>query len=112
MNRERHFIELDEQAVLKLPFLGPQGRRIYVTCGESGMTETRELFIQRPDAFATDLIGLLNGLKKGEISEIRYQCGFDGFLRIFLGEKGMLLGEYSSESMKSLDDLRHRLRIP
>jgi hypothetical protein len=111
MNRERHFIELDEQAVLKLPFFGPQGRRIYVTYGKCDMTETEELFVQRPDAFATDLIALMNRLRKGEISEIRYQCGFDGFLRIFVSEKGMLLGEYTSESMKSLDALRHKLKI-
>jgi hypothetical protein len=111
MKPERHFVELDEQAVLKLPYRGPLSRRIYLILERDRMSETRELFIQRPDAFTTSLIAAINELKSRQISEIRYSCGFDGFVRIFLNEKGKLVAEYSCESTKSLNDLKDKLGI-
>ncbi|MCW4044895.1 MAG: hypothetical protein NWE94_05195 [Candidatus Bathyarchaeota archaeon] len=72
---------------------------------------TKELFVQRTDAFTTDLIDLLNSLKKGEIFEIMYSCGFDGFIRIFLDEHGKFLGEFSSKSEKSLQEVKSKLGI-
>jgi hypothetical protein len=111
MGPKRHFMELDETAIMKLPFVGPLSRRIYATLDKDGTPITTELFIQKPDAFTTSLIGLINRLKSREISEIRYLCGYDGLVRIFLNEKGKPIGEYSCESMKSLENLKDSLQI-
>lgn len=84
-------------------------RRIYVITQNQTSTTTRELFVQRNDAFTTNLVGLLNNIKDREISEIRYSCGFDGFIRIFLNEKGKLVGEYTCKSEKTLKDFMKKL---
>lgn len=111
METEKHFIKLDEKAVLKLPYRGPLSRRIYVILEADGKTVTRELFVQKTDAFATNLIELINRLRNHEISEIRYTCGVDGFIRIFMNEKRRLIGEYFCKSEKSLDSLKERLKM-
>lgn len=78
---------------------------------EDGKMVTRELFVQKPDAFTINLIELINRLRNHEISEIRYSCGLDGFVRIFMNEKGRLAGEYFCKSEKSLDSLKKRLKM-
>jgi len=111
METTKHFIKLDEEAVLRLPHSGPLSRRIYIVSQEDGEIVTRELFIQRPDVFTLNLIELINRLKSNEISEIRYSCGLDGFVRIFVDEKRRLAGEYSCKYKKSLDSLKERLNV-
>ena len=84
----------------------------FFVCGvKFNPTTTKELFVQRNDAFATNLIGLLKSIKEREISEIRYSFGFDGLIRIFLDGKGKLLGEYTCRSEKTLRDFKKKLEI-
>jgi hypothetical protein len=111
MEALKHFIQLNEQAVLRLPYSGPLSRRIYVVLQEDGKMVTRELFVQKSDAFAINLVELINRLRNHEIFEIRYSCGLDGFVRIFINEKGRLAGEYFCKSKKSLDSLKERLKM-
>jgi hypothetical protein len=111
MEKGTCFSELNENEVLKLPYVGPMSRRIYVITQNQSSTTTRELFTQRTDVFTTNLIGLLNGIKKREISEIRYSCGFDELIRIFLDENGKLMGEYTCKSEKTLQDFKKKLEI-
>jgi|SRR5271157_2409654 len=109
MEKEKLLGELSEVDVQKLPYLGPMSRRIYVTTQTQSSTVTKELFVQRNDAFTTNLIGLLKSIKDREISEIRYSCGFDGFIRIYLAEMGKLAGEYFGKSEKTFRELKLRL---
>jgi len=111
MEKSICFTELNENEVLKLPYVGPMSRRIYIITQNQSSTTTRELFIQRNDAFATDLLRLLKSIKEREISEIRYTCGFDGFIKVFLDEKGKLLGEYTCRSEKTLQDFKKKIGI-
>ena len=111
MEKEMCFSELNENEVLKLPYVGPMGRRIYVITQNQSSTTTSELFIQRNDAFTTNLIGLLDRIKEREISEIRYSCGIDGFLRIFLDKKGKIVGEYTCKMEKTLQDFKKKMEI-
>jgi len=109
MEREMRLGELNEDEIQKLPYFGPMSRRIYVVTQAQSSTVTRELFIQRNDAFTTNLVGLLKSIKVGEISEIRYSCGFDGFIRIYLTYNGHLAGEYFGKSKKTLEELKLKL---
>jgi hypothetical protein len=109
MEKEMRLGELNEDEIQKLPYLGPMSRRIYVVTQTQSSTVTRELFVQRNDAFTTNLAGLLKSIKVGEISEIRYSCGFDGFIRIYLTHKGNLVGEYFGKSKKTFKELKAKL---
>ena len=110
MAKERYFLKFDEEAVLKLPYHGPLARRIYIVFQRKNKEEIREIFVQRRDAFAIDLVYSIKRLRSHEISEIRYLCGLDGFIRIYLDEKGKLVGEYLCKSRSSLDNFREKLR--
>jgi hypothetical protein len=111
MAREEYFLKFDEEAVLKLPYGGPLTRRIYIVFQRKNKEEIQEIFVQRRDAFAIDLIYSINRLRSHEISEIRYSCGLDGFIRIYLDEKAKLVGEYLCKSRSSLDNFREKLRL-
>ena len=111
MKREKYFLELDEEDVQKLPYYGPATRHIYIVFQRKNREVTKGIFVQRKDAFATDLINFVNRLKNHEILEIRYLCGLDGFIRIYLDIEGKLVGEYICESQRSLDDFRKNLRL-
>jgi len=111
MAREKYFLKLNEEAVLKLPYYGPLTRRIHIVFQRKNKEEIEEIFVQRRDAFTTDLIYSINRLRSHEISEIRYLCGLDGFIRIYLDEKGKLVGEYLCKSRSSLDNFREKLRL-
>ena len=111
MEKETRIGEFNEDEIQKLPYVGPTSRRIYVVTQTKSSTMTRELFIQRKDAFTTNLVGLLKSIKAGEISEIRYSTGFDGLIRIFLDEKGKLAGEYTCKSEETFKDLKRRLSL-
>jgi len=78
---------------------------------EQGKEIIKELFVQRFDAFTTDLIGSINRLKNNEICEIRYNCGIKGFVRIYLDEKGNLWGESLAESKQEFETFKNRLKI-
>ena len=111
MTRERYFIKLNEEAVLKLPYYGPLTRRIHNVRQRKNKEEIEEMFVQRKDAFATDLIYSINRLRNREISEIRFLCGLDGLIRIYLNEKGRLAGEYVCESRSSLNIFREKIGL-
>ena len=103
-----HCLDLKEEEVLRLPYCGPPARRIYIIShGET----VGELFVQRRDAFTTNLISLMSRLKAHEISEIRYTCGIDGVMRIHLGDKGNLAGEYTCRTKKCVEDIRSVLGL-
>lgn len=102
---------MDEEAVLKLPYYGPSTRRIYIVYQKKNREEIEEIFVQRRDAFTTDLIHSINRLKNHEIFEIRYLCDVEGFIRIYLGEKGELIGEYLCKFRSSLDNFREKLGL-
>jgi len=104
-------IQLNESEVLKLPYYGPIGRRIYVIIQEENATCTKELFVQRNDAFTTNLVGLLKSLKAGEISEIRYTTGYEGFVHIFINENGEMSGEYFYKTEKTLTEFKRKLGL-
>jgi hypothetical protein len=109
MENKTCFRELNEDEILKLPYTGPMSRRIYAITVSQGSVTTKELFVQRTDAFTTDLLGLLKSVKERDISEIRYSCGFDEFIRIFLNERGKLMGEYTCNSEKTLQEFKRKL---
>jgi len=109
MVNSNQLIELNEQNVNELPYKGPPSRRIHVLVEKDGRIESEELFIQRTDAFTTNLVSLITRLKKQEISEIRYFSGYSDLIRIFLNEKGELAGEYFSSSVQALSDFKRRL---
>jgi len=113
MGEEEYFLELDSDAVLKLPYCGPLTKRLYLIIKrKSGeKEEVEEIFVQRRDAFTIDLVYSIERLVNREISEIRYLCGLDGFVRIQLDDKGRLMGEYLCKSRSSLDIFREKLGL-
>lgn len=111
MSKEEYFLKLDENAISKLPYFGPLTRRIYIVFQRRNKEKIDEIFVQRKDAFTTNLIYVMNRLRNNEITEIRYLCGIDGFIRIFLDEKGKLVGEYFCKSRSSLDNFQEKLGL-
>ena len=105
------FLELDEKTVHRLPYYGPMSRRIYILTEKDELNPSRELFIQRNDAFTTGLVGLLTSLSNREIVEIRYSTGFDGFVRIFLDDEGKLVGEFTCKADRTLSDFKKKLSL-
>jgi hypothetical protein len=111
MTNEESFLELSTESVQKLPFYGPIARKIFITT-KAGKNEKKEkMFVQRKDAFATDLLSCLQRLKMGQIAEISYFFGIGGFIRIFLDEQGQLKGEFYSKSKTYLEQFRKKMRL-
>lgn len=108
---EGFFLEMNEKDVLRLPISGPIGRRIFVVSQRGSSQENKELFVQRNDAFSTNLFGLLRSIKDREITEIRYSVGFDGLIRILLDEKEELVGEYFCKSENSMKEFKRKMQI-
>lgn len=104
-----YFLELDEPAILNLPYVGPISKRFCVF--GDGQTKNRELFVQRNDAFTTNLLGLLKDLKSGEINEIRYSTGLDGLVRLFVDEDGTLHGEYICKMEKTFESFKVKMGL-
>lgn len=111
MVNNEQLVELNERNIIDLPYKGPLSRRIYVVLEKGEKIVTEELFIQRADAFTTNLISLINRLKDGEISEIKYFSGYGNLIRIFVTQKGKLSGEYFSNSKQAVNDFKRRLGI-
>ena len=112
MTTTKYFLKLNEEAILKLPYCGPVTRRIYIILQRKGREATEEVFVQRMDMFTTNLIHCINRLRNHEISEIRYSCGLDGFLRIYSDEEEKLAGEYLCKFRHSMDKLKEKLGLP
>jgi hypothetical protein len=107
------FLQLSENDVSRLPVSSPIGRRIFVILEKEGSAqETRELFVQRSDAFATNMFGLIKGIKDGDITEIRYAVGFDGLVRVFKDENQKVVGEFFSESESTMLEFKRKMQIP
>ena len=111
MTTERYFTILDNDVIQQLPYRGPTTKRIYIIFSEGDEELTKEIFVQRPDAFTTDLISSLNRLKNHEITEIRYKCGLSGFIRIYLDEKRNPVGEYFTNSKQEWENFQKRLDL-
>jgi hypothetical protein len=71
----------------------------------------KEIFVQRYDAFTTDLVTSINQLKSQEICEIRYSCGFKSLIRIYLDEQANLSGEFFTKSKQEFDSFKKKLKI-
>jgi len=112
MKEEKYFLELDENAVLKLPYCGPSARRIYIILKRKNKETTVEIFVQRRDAFTTDLIHAIGRLRNREISEIRYACGTGDFVRIYLNDKERLSGEILCKYKSAMDYFKEKLELP
>jgi len=111
MTQENYFTILNSEIIQKLPYKGPATKRIYIVFSEYGKEITKEIFVQRHDAFTIDLIDSINRLKNHEISEIRYKCGLRGFVRIYLDENGQLSGEYFTHSRQEWETFQKNLEI-
>lgn len=106
-----HSCRFDQEAVLKLPYEGPTSRRIYIVYHDDEDKSGDQIFIQRRDAFSTNLISVLERLRNKEISEIRFSAGLDGVVRIFTEVGGELVGEYSSRSASSLQNFKKMMGL-
>jgi hypothetical protein len=111
MTQESYFTILDSDVIQKLPYRGPTTKRIYIIISENDKELTKEIFVQRRDAFTIDLISSINRLKNHEISEIRYNCGLSGFVRIYLDEKRNPAGEYFTDSKQEWENFQKRLEL-
>ena len=111
MTKESYFTILNSEIIQKLPYRGPTTKRIYIVFSEHDKEITKEIFVQRTDAFTIDLIGSINRLKNHEISEIRYKCGLSGFIRIYLDEKGKLAGKYFTDSKQEWETFQKKLEL-
>lgn len=111
MAQDNYFVKLNNEMVKKLPYYGLLARRIYLVFSEHDKETTKEIFVQRADAFTTDLVGAINRLKNHELCEIRYNCGVKGFVRIYLDEQGNLSGEFFTSSKQEFDSFKERLGI-
>lgn len=100
-------LELDESSILNLPYTGPLSKRLCVLSDSN--SKNRELFIQRNDAFTTNLVGLLRDLKSGEINEIRYATGLDGLIRLFVDDERILHGEFICKMEKTFENFKNKM---
>lgn len=97
---------LDRASISKLPYLGPVSKRLYLITQNTKKDHVDEIFIQRRDAFTTNLLYAIKRLENHEISEIRYSFGVTNLIRIFLNEDGDVIGEYYSESQNAFEDFK------
>jgi hypothetical protein len=111
LEKKPYFIVLKEKEVRKLPYYGPISRRIFAVTSEGDSLSEKELFVQRNEAFTTNLISLLNELTSRKIFEIRYSVGFDGLINIHLDENGQLAGSFFSKSETSLNEFKRKMSI-
>jgi len=100
---------LNEAEVRKLPFLGPISKKIDIITKNNGAIHSDVMYIQRSDAFTTNLLGLLKRLEEKEVDEITYSCGVKGNIRIFLDVNDELSGEYSNKSEKALTEFKRKM---
>ena len=89
----KYCIPLGEETVLKLPYYAFSTHCIHLTSQRKEKTETEEIPTERKTLFKVSLSHSINQLKSKEISEIRYDCGKPGSIRIYLDEEGNLAGE-------------------
>jgi hypothetical protein len=102
--------KLDRETISKLPYFGPVSRRLYIISQNKKGETTDEIFVQRREAFTTDLVSAIRRLTNHEIAEIRYSCGLDSFVRIFLDENGNPIGEFICESQNVFKCFKEKLR--
>lgn len=100
---------LNEAEVRKLPFLGPISKKIDIIRKNKGAIHSDVMYIQRSDAFTTNLLGLLKRLEEKEVSEITYSWGVKGNIRIFLDMNDELSGEYSYKSENALTEFKKKM---
>jgi hypothetical protein len=87
---------------LRLPHYAPSANCIHLISQRKEKTETADMPAKRETLFTMGLSRSIDQLKNKEISEIRYDCGEPGSIRICLDEEGNLVGEYSCRREKSL----------
>ena len=109
--RGEYCIPLDEEVVLRLPYYAPSADCIHLMSQREEKTETVDIPGKRKTRFTISLSRSISQLKSMEISEIRYDCGKPGSIRIFLDEEGNLTGEYSCKGKAALLSFVKRLSV-
>lgn len=98
----KYCIPLDEKTVLRLPYYAPSANCVHLYLKEKRKQKLQICLQERETLFTISLSRSIDQLKDKEISEIRYDCGEPGSIRICLDEEGNLGGEYSCRREKSL----------
>jgi hypothetical protein len=99
-------VSLSVADIGSLPYV-VTSRHIFVTT--IGAKKSRELFVQRLDAFTPDLVSLLNDLRKGELTEISFRDQLIGDFIILRNRRGTLKGIFLPSRKQAIDELRTRL---
>jgi len=99
-------IQLGSDDVRRLPFV-LTARYLYAT--KAGSRRKRKLFVQRADAFSTDLISLLHELQSGEITEISFRNELLGDFEVSKTADGKLTCTFAPTSATMATELQSRL---
>jgi hypothetical protein len=98
-------IELSDAEINALPYV-LTSRHIYViTSGK----KRRKLFVQRSDAFTTDLVSLLNDLRHGELVKISFRNELLGDFVLSRTVQGLVKGQFAPVNTLAEKELRSRL---
>ena len=107
----KYCIPLDEETVLRLPYYAFSANCIHLVPERKEKTETAEIPTKRKAGFTVSLSHSISQPRKKEISEIRYNCGKPGSIRICLDEEGNLAGEYACKTKAALLSLVKKLSV-
>jgi len=107
----KYCIPLGEETILKLPYYAFSAKCIHLIPQRKKKTETTEIPTETKIVFTVNLSHSINQLKNKEISEIRYDCGKPGSIRIYMDEEGNLAGEYSCNTKASLLSFVKKLSV-
>jgi len=109
--RGKYCIPLNEETVLKLPYYAFSANCIHLISQRKEKPETAEIPTETKTVFTVSLSHSISQLRNKEISEIRYDCGKPGSIRIYLDEEGNLAGEYFSRTKASLLSFVKKLSV-
>jgi hypothetical protein len=98
-------IQLSDVEINALPYV-LTSKNIYITTSSK---RRRKLFVQRFDAFTTDLVSLLNDLRHGELLEIAFRNELLGDFVLSRAVQGVLQGRFVPVNSQSENELRSRL---
>ena len=107
----KYCIPLNEETILKLPYYAFSANCIHLIPQRKKKAETAEIPTETKTVFTVNLSHSINQLKNKEISEIRYDCGKPGSIRIYLDEEGNLAGDYSCKTKASLLSFVKKLSV-
>jgi hypothetical protein len=107
----KYCIPLNEETILKLPYYAFSADCIHLISQRKKKAETAEIPTETKTVFTVNLSHSISQLKNKEISEIRYDCGNNDSIRIYLDEEGNLEGEYSCKAKASLLSFVKKLSV-